>query len=205
MLPELHFDERTHTYRIDGQKLASVTEVIKPLYDWGMAKMEVLEHKAEIGKAVHKACELHDKGELDVNTVSSPIAGYYRAYLKFLAEVKPSWWLIEQPMGSQTLGLAGTPDRVGLLNDNALTLVDIKSTVAIDTAVGVQLAGYRKLIQAVYCDHPLLTVARPWRRLALQLRPDETYRLVQFDQADDFQEFDALLTHHYYWKKRHAA
>lgn len=50
--------------------------------------------------AVHEACALIDYGEEPEE--SAQIAGYLKAYRRFLKDYRPDWELIEHPMG--TLG-----------------------------------------------------------------------------------------------------
>lgn len=194
------FDPAKHEYRVNGRRLPSVTQLIKPLYDgsFDFVPEEVMEHKSQLGKAVHYACELHDKGTLDVSTVMGEVAPYFEAYLLFLKEHKPRWTLVEQPLASSS-GFAGTPDRAGSVPeyDIDFSVVDIKTVASVSAAVGVQLAGYEKLIAEN------LKIDGTWRRLALQLRPDGKYRIHPFDHPDDRGCFYGLLAQHH-WKAKYA-
>lgn len=200
---DIRFYEEGHRYVVNGVELPSVTKVIAPLYDWGYIKQEVLDYKAELGKAAHAATALFDKNMLDETSVDPAIAKYFEAWKRFLDANKPTWWMIEQPLASPELGFAGTPDRIGqLANMEELVTLDIKCTVAIDRAVGVQLAGYRKLVQANHAEK-LEQYPPRMQRLAVQLLPTGLYRIQSFRDPNDYHEFNALLTHHH-WSKKNA-
>lgn len=139
----LTFDERTHTYTVDGVPLPSVTEVTRFLaYDYKSDRPWLAEQAARRGTAVHEACALIDYGETPEETPE--FAGYLTAYRRFLHDYKPDWELIEFPMGSLDLGYAGTMDRCGMI-DGERCVLDIKTGQLHYTAVSAQLTAYAML------------------------------------------------------------
>lgn len=194
--PALSFDEESHTYKIDGKVVPSVTQIIRPLYDGAFDSIppSVLERKRTLGQAVHLACELYDLGELDESSVDEQIAGYVDAWKRFVSEQPHRWNRVEERIASWRRKFAGTVDRIG--EDRATgksDLIDIKTTDMIDRAVGVQLCGYQML-----AEESGLGINR---RLAVQLRPDGTYRVHTFQDPDDAACFSALLAIHH-WRSK---
>lgn len=166
----LTFDEATHTYTLCGIRLPSVTEITRfCAYDYKSARPWLAEAAASRGTAVHEACALIDYGEEPEETPE--IAGYLKAYRRFLADYKPEWKLIEHPIGSILLGYAGTLDRFGTI-DGAPAILDIKTGQLHDAALSAQLTAYAELRQA----ETFLLPPEP-ALYALKLSNDGTYIL----------------------------
>ena len=164
----VHFDPEQHIYTVDGVQLPSVTEVCRFLaYDYKSSQPWLAEAAARRGTAVHEACALIDYGEIPEETPE--IAGYLKAYRRFLADYAPDWELIEHPMGNAELGFAGMLDRYGAI-DGALTLLDIKTGQLHNAALSAQLTGYGNLL---YAERGIA----PDQTLALKLSKDGTYEL----------------------------
>ena len=165
----LTFDEATHTYTLDGVQLPSVTEVTRfCAYDYKSDRPWLAEAAARRGTAVHEACALIDYGEEPEETPE--IAGYLKAYRRFLKDWKPEWELIEHPMGSLEAGYAGTLDRCGILNGGP-AILDIKTGQLYDAALKAQLAGYYTLYDTT------VKLCPDMRFYALKLSKDGTYEL----------------------------
>lgn len=192
----LTFDAATHTYRLDGRVVRSVTQLIAQLYRGAFDNIPeaILDRKRDIGVAVHAATELIDADDLDEASVDPAIAGYLEAYRKFLRVEKPEWSMSETQLGHPTLGYAGTLDRAGLVRDS-ISIVDIKTVVTLHPAIGVQLAGYDILRQHAH------STPMPAKRYALQLRPDGTYKLVPYAHADDYKVFLSIVSLHNWMEK----
>lgn len=191
----LTLDVATHTYRWSGRVVPSVSELISPLYAgaFDSIKADVLERKRTLGTALHMATELLDREMLDLATVDPAVAPYLAAYEKFVLERRPKWSLIEKMDCNPALGYAGTIDRAGTFDGcPEPAVVDYKTVAVLHPAVGVQLAGYARLI------------AKGIRRFALQLLPSGDYRLVEFDKPDDDACFMACLGL-YHWRSKRAA
>jgi hypothetical protein len=122
----LTFDEEKHEYRLDGRVIPSVTQVLKAA---GMIDDQWFdEWSRERGKAVHKATELDDRGELDESTIDPRIAGYLDAWRRFIFETGWKSNEIEKLVFSRFAWFAGTLDRIGRFpTDRGLSIVDIKT------------------------------------------------------------------------------
>jgi hypothetical protein len=193
--PVLTFDEETHTYRVNGKVVPNVTRILKPLIGYEGVQAYILERKSAIGRAVHRATELWDADDLDEQALDPILRPYLNAYKRFIDQAKPTWKRSESRVYHARFGYAGTLDREGeVLGDPAV--VDLKCTVDITPAVGVQTAAYGAPIEAED------GVKR--KRYALQLRADGTYRLEPMNDASDFQTFLACLSIHNY-KERYRA
>lgn len=141
----LIFDSKSHTYTLDGVPLPSVTEITRFLsYDYKSNKPWLADAAAKRGTSIHESCMLIDYGEEPVQT--HEIAGYLKAYCRFLQDYKPDWKLIEYPIGNIELGYAGTLDRYGILNGLHVVL-DIKTgSVFRKRSLEAQLFGYSSLL-----------------------------------------------------------
>jgi len=178
------FDREKHFYTLDGRELPSVTGILKAegfintrFYDeWSRAR----------GEYVHTMTHLYDQGELDEDTLDPQLVPYLEAWKKFLKESSFQVIDSEIPLYHPQLLYAGTPDKVGLLNDQ-LTILDNKSGT-LESWVSLQLAGYEIL------------KGSPHKRVAVRLKPDGTYNLKEFKDRQDRDIFLAALAC-YQWKK----
>jgi len=195
----LTFDPATHTYRLGSRVLPHVTGVIKPLEDYAGVPPSVLEWASERGRMVHEACQFLDEDDLDESSLDPEIAPYVEAYRRFLEEVRPEWYAIEQPVHSDRYGYAGTLDRVGYLTGlkrSPRAVVDLKAVAKLSPVTGLQLAAYAEA-WCVGGAAPLIA------RYALQLRPDKTYRLKRYDEPTDLSTFLSQLSVAN-WCRRHG-
>jgi hypothetical protein len=189
----LTFEEDGHVYRYSGKVIPSVTQIIAPLYDnaFDFVKKETLERKRRLGQALHYAAELDDAGNLDEASLSEALRPYLAGWRKFKTEHRVTVVAAEQKLAAPQFWFAGTVDRV-LEIDGQRWTIDLKTTVEIHRAVGVQLAGYSLMVGDC-------------RVGALRLLPDGTYRLEPFDKylADDRRCFLGLLAQHH-WRSKYA-
>ncbi len=189
------FDEKTHTYTDDlGMIVPGVTSVIRPLYDFSMLKPGVLEKKAKLGTAAHKACEIYDQRCLNVNSVHEKVLPYLSAWIKFRRETKCVIIRNELKIDSDAFRYAGTLDRVGTINDdNAICLIDIKTTSVISHVVAVQLSAYMR----AYNDQQNDLKNKITKCFACQLKEDGSYKLHRFENIEThFGMFLACLKVH---------
>lgn len=200
----LVFDAATHTYRISGIELPSVTRLLKPLTDDAFAGIPpgILQQKADLGTAIHYATELDDLGQLDEASVHPIVAPYLAGWRKFRADHADSLKIVktEHKWFHKILQYAGTVDRE-ILFYNEPTILDIKSTVEIYPHVGVQLAGYAMLAES-NTEIENRVKAQAYRRLGLQLTPEGGYNMHFFTDAMDFSCFLSLLTL-FNWKAKY--
>lgn len=154
--PDFTFEPETHTYRLEGRVLVSVTQVLN---EWREAKVygkrflvhttsgaaidgEVMDNAATFGKAVHEGAKLILTGEIDWNTVDEALIPPLMEFMRWTEDYKVKPVHVEEPMYSERHGVAGTPDLIGTVNGfRHLDITDIK-TGLVNEAVGPQVAGY---------------------------------------------------------------
>lgn len=187
------FDPVEHRYTYDGNPVPSVTQIMRPLTEavYGKIDPATLQAAADFGTAVHACTEYLDEGDLDANSVEPEWIPYVEAYIAWKDFARPTIERIEWRLACEKY--AGTIDRIVTINGEPW-VVDIKTTTAIHPHVGVQLAAYEALASAA-CN------GKRFKRGALQLRGDGTFRFMRFEGYADATCFQALLNIHA-WKSR---
>jgi len=176
------FDAGAHAYYVGARRLPSITQVLAATAQPsgpGNGRAYYTAEAAERGTRIHAATARYDLGAgwgEDVLAVDVPRV---RAYAAFLLQHQPRYDEIEQPRWSRTYGFAGTPDRVGRWPDGRHFVLDLKTGPA-QPDHGLQTAA-----------QVLLTHTKPAAclRYTLHLRDDETYRLLRWDDPNDFTAF----------------
>lgn len=198
----LVFDEAGHTYRVDGQRLPSVTQVLKPLSAYAEAiPAEVLARKARIGQAAHRSVELYNEQRLDPASVHETVRPYFEAYRLFMLQYACTPIAGELRVWHPAHRYAGTLDLLAVLGDKP-ALIDIKCTLAIMPTTGPQVAAY----QEAAANTPELpdeqrAIAREAQRWCLQLKADGTFDLSPLSDPADWRVFLACLSIHYFKTK----
>jgi len=110
----LQFFEDKHIYKLNGMPLVSVTKILQMagLADFSKIPFERLEASRKFGQAVHRACELFDKGTLDERSLDTNLWPYLDGWVACKKEYKWDFVAIEQPIISTVYKVAGTPDRI---------------------------------------------------------------------------------------------
>lgn len=177
----IEFNAERHKYRVNGLIVPSVTQVLSSvgLPDLSGIPAELLEWKAGLGSAVHKATDLDDYGELDEKSLHPAIKPYLEAYRKFKVESGFSPDKIEQMVYSPAHGYIGTYDRIGTTGTKS-ALIDFKTGLTDPLCVGPQTAAYEYAESGQFGK---------LKRYALKLNKDATYRLIKLDNKMDFQIF----------------
>jgi hypothetical protein len=185
----IQFDQETHTYNLNGERLPSVTQILKPLYDFSAVPPDVLRRAAEFGTAVHKAVELYLKDDLDEQSLDPALVGPLTAFKVFLmdhpalAEQQP---IIEIPIYHKRLKYAGTPDLVYPYDD-----IDIKSRPFSESTDPLQLAAYGAAVEDFHFRCKAKRGA--W---VLELKQDGTYTFTNAVRKDAFKKFRYLLDYY---------
>lgn len=191
----LEFDEATHTYRLDGVRAPSVTQVLDPYSGLEHVDPAVLKAAAEFGNHVHLACHYFNEGTLNRAALDPPLVPYVNAWERFLNETGAVVIASECRVFSRRHGFAGTLDsRVAWGRRNRL--IDIKSTTGVPRTVGPQTAGYAEAWHE-------MTGERMRDRYCIQLRGDGTYRSHKLEDPRDWEIFKACLVVHQ-WMARAA-
>lgn len=105
----LTFDAATHTYRLDGQVVPSVTQI---LGEAGLIDDRWYTEESQLrGRTVHVITALDDRGELDEAKVDAEYRGYLDAWRRFKAETKCEILSVEERVCNFVYRYAGTIDR----------------------------------------------------------------------------------------------
>jgi len=164
----LRKDPVQHRYWIGTRELLAVTNVLQTvgLIDgtWFTASSRLR------GIIVHQAAEAIDRGE-PVRETDPEVSTYLEAYRGFLQEARPVWHGLEQPVADITLGYAGTVDRWGTLQGDAV-VVDLK-TGSVPAWAPLQLVAYARL------DLGAHRIVRR-RRIVVQLLPTGRYSIREY-------------------------
>ena len=191
----LDFQEKDHTYRLNGALLPSVTTIMKPLSDnkYSSVRADVLGNAANKGSIVHNAIENYLK--FGIEDISEEYKPYFLAFLEFLSDKQPTILATETKVYHKHLRYAGTVDLVCII-DGEVFLIDYKTTaVLMEMLTRVQLEAYAKAMES----HDF----RVDKKAILHLKKDGTYRLEPHDNNDSesWLVFGALLTVNSYINK----
>lgn len=176
----LTFEEETHTYRVDGRRVPSVTQVLAPLFRWDLVPPETLERKRQIGNALHRAIHLELSGfTIDASTIDQSVMPFYNGWRAFRIECDYVPVLSEFRIHSLRSNYCGTLDSWGQLQGRP-ALIDWKTAATIDhAAVGAQTAGYLMAL----AEQGIGSLADG--RFALQLLPNGRYKLHRYVSVFD--------------------
>jgi len=181
-----NFDPDTHTFTIDGQRVPSITQVLKaegfiesgPWFDqWSLDR----------GSAVHLACHLDDMDDLAEESIDPVIMPYLEAWREFR---RISGIVIEGsevPMVNESSMFGGIPDRWGWIG-NARVVIDLKSGPCAPW-VGLQTAAQSLLIDPT----------AHFKRFGLTLKGGKP-KITEFTERTDRGVFLAALCT-YNWKR----
>ena len=183
---KLDFDPENHEYKLDGERIPSVSELLEPItkVNYDGINPFVLAQAAARGTEVHEATESIDYG-LDPEDISPDIFPYLDAYCQFLADYRPDWYGIEDMVYGGVADLygsfdyAGTIDRWGMI-DGFLSVVDIKTVAQPSPVQKITTAIQTYLYSCALCFCGK-TEKKPARRYALYLKKDGSYDLLDLD------------------------
>lgn len=192
------FNEEKHEYRLNGKKLPSVTEVCSMINGDKFAINEsVLRQAQQRGTAVHELTAMFDNEIADLE-IDPEIEGYFRAWQSFCRDYQPEWLFVERMVYSQEMSVAGTIDRLGIIDDIPV-IVDIKTTASMDrTSIAsllLQLSGYWAILNVMEEKYDLTN------SMGVQLMKDGSYKVYRYSEylekyynADLVNMFLCLLT-----------
>jgi len=181
------FDRDVHVHRIGNRIIPGATDILKD------AGFSFPQGNMEMGKGIHLATELDDRGELDESTVSDDIYSYLIGWRKFRADTGFQPTRIEEPNVNVALGFATVLDREGTWSaGKARVLVEIKKYDP-PFFTGLQLA-----LQ----DLTLPQLMLPRERISVQLTPFGGYVIHPFKNKNDRSLAMALVS--LYWFKRNG-
>lgn len=186
----LTFDAPTHTYRLDGEVIPSVTQLLDKLHSFAGVPLIYLEAARERGTAVHHACHYFDEDDLDEDTLTPQVRGYLEGWKKFRRESGCEIVECERMGAHPTHRFAGQWDRVLRIARTGWT-GDVK-TGEPHWCMGLQTAAYGAL-----------RGAPGDKRATIHLRADGTYRFKEWADPTDWPAFVSLITLHNV-AKRHS-
>lgn len=167
-LEELTFEEASHTYRLDGLIIPSVTTVMKPLSEsyYGGIDAKVLGKAANRGSAVHSAIDIYAKfGVIDIEP---ELEGYFEAFLAWYKDYEVKPYATETKTYNRALMYAGTVD-MSCSERGVDTMADFKTTASYSPMLcGVQLEAYERAQESHGIKYQ--------NRAIIQLKKDGTYR-----------------------------
>ncbi len=175
-LSELTFDAPTHTYKLDGLVIPSVSTIMEPL------KVELykgicdstLKDAADKGTIVHNVIENWIK--FGINDTPHEYRGYFDGFLEFWNKNEPHVIGSELRIYHKLLRYGGTIDLLAYIEDK-LTLIDFKSTYTVsDMTCGVQLEAYAQAL----ASHNI----KVERKMILQLKKDGKEKKIEYPVND---------------------
>jgi hypothetical protein len=176
------FDDTTHTYRIDGVAVPSVTQVLSDLIPGWQASEWYLQR----GTAVHACCAMIARGVAFDHDPA--IDGQVSACRRFFQEVRPCVLsgTTERSIFSTRYKFGGTLDLAAFMGNDRI-IIDWKSSFG--AALPYQLAAYSILYQEVFRGCVIN------RGVGIQLNEDGTYKMSQvYDLRNYKYGFLALLS-----------
>lgn len=193
-MAELTFEPESHTYRIGGIVVPSVTQVIDDqLNDWEGVPLDAMEAARIFGAHVHEACHLMVRDELDWDSLDPELFPYVDAARRFIDESGITIIESETRMCDPGLMIAGTEDIWGIIRDD-YWLLDWKTPLQFPRSVGPQTAAYSHL-RGKSRPTPRAPGKRnkpPHRRGCVQLNPKlckNGYKLTECKDSTDWHYF----------------
>lgn len=193
---QLDFEASSHTYRLDGKVVPSVTQALTLLEDFEHVPMHLLEAARLFGGHVHEACHLWNTGEIDWATLDVVLVPYVEQWAKFVESNDITIIASELAVAHPLYKYAGRMDVLAEW-DRRRCLIDIKSG-AVPKTVGPQTAAYAEAYERA---KPCIRIAR---RYCVQLtgeadKPAKAHRLTN---PADFPIFQSALN---CWRFKNAA
>ncbi len=175
--PELTFKDESHTYRLDGEVIPSVSTIMEPLkvFHYQGISERTMTKAAAKGTSVHNSIENWIK--FDFEDVAPEHRGFFDGFLAWTEEEAPKIIGSELRVYHPILRYAGTIDILWFDKDGHLTITDVKTTSQlIDMLCGVQLEAYGKALDS----HGI----KIQRKNILHLKRDGRYEVREFPAND---------------------
>ncbi len=187
MPDKVEYFDADHRYVVNGEEYPSVSTVLGFFVDFSRVPKDVLAFKRQIGRATHKAIELFESGELDMDSVDEAVMPYLNGWMKFRTDKPNRVIAAERIVYSKKHRYAGRLDlAVELLEDGTRFLLDVKCTYEMPPATSLQTAAYAEAFHES-------EGTRLNKRAGLQLKPDGSYELYPFDRVGNRNDFNYFL------------
>lgn len=197
-MDKLVYEDRSHTYRVDGRLVPHITEIVPS--DYSHVMPERLEVARQRGSAVHKLTEHYDLDLMDWSKLDKRLEGYLMAWVKAVTEYQIEFdaYDVERRLYHPVRRYAGTGDRPrcwvtapGKVTRRRLATLEIKSIARMDENVDLQTAGQQ------YAENyraRAMGIPETEDRWGCQLKPDGTYKMFPYtDHAVKTQVFLSYL------------
>ena len=195
---DLDYDDKAHSYKVDGIKVPSVTRVVdgcfpKNLTDWALSVGEeeyhrVIDEALQIGNDAHEWIEyyINSSSDYDKETRRN-VDNSISAFLDWNTEFKPEWIDSERKIYCDRFKYAGTVDAVAKINGR-VCVIDFKTSKKIYKPYHLQVTAYAQAIKRI-------DGLRRWP-LGMILRLDKEtgeYEQKVFEPKDHFDTFKKCL------------
>lgn len=158
-----------------------VSTILAQWDTYGHIKPDVLERKASVGTNVHEHIDRHIKSVFPVDMTEEE-EGYFKSFLEWYNAVKPEVVTTEHRVYDDLLKITGAVDLiVKMPGDDAVTIVDWKTSASIQRTWGLQAGFYSYLvdIEAMYGE-------QSGRVLFIQLdKNGKMPKVVEYHITDD--------------------
>lgn len=196
----IRYEDRTHTYWIDGVRVPSITQALKcATYDeFDHVDAEVLRRKAEQGTGLAKMIEDHEAGTFDIEAYDPMLLPDYDAFVEWKWRSKVEILSCEKIVASKLFGYAGRLDLFVRFPDGQKAMIDTKRTAAPPASGGPQTAAQWE----AYKETMGLPKEQKAERYLLHIK-DGRARLVHQKDPEDLKVFLASLTVTR-WREKHG-
>jgi hypothetical protein len=204
-MADLLFDAAEHRYTTPaGAAVPSVTGILKAcghstdfegLRELSAWKRGKIDHRRDLGSAVHADTHADDDGDLDPATVHPEVAPFLECWREFRRRKQLAPVLRERILFHPGLWFCGTADGLFTMPGFAgLVLPDLKIGDPEDAAAQYQTAGYEV---AYRFEHP---TSVPIWRWSVQLTPDATepYKITTYEDYGDLRYWSTVIIPNFY-------
>lgn len=188
----IEFNAERHEYRLDGKLLPSVTAVLSIVNDFDRIPRAILENARDRGERLHKAVNLYNRDDLDMDSIDDETREDVHAWARFLRESGAVVIASESPVYHEQFGYAGTPDVV-LDWNGRIVIPDLKSTYSVPRTVGAQTAAYAEAYRSMHAGR------RP-ERYCIHVK-DGNYKAHKRNDPADWALFLSCLNVHKFLEK----
>jgi len=176
----LTYIDEGHQYFWNDKRIPGVNEMLSAvgINDFSGIPEDRRESAFHFGDVVHKTCEYHDKGTLEIKSIDELTQGYLRGWIKFINEFDIKFISIEGKEYSKRYGFAGRHDRIGESTRKFMPvrwLIDIKTNISPAKNDDLKLMFYKMLWEE---NHPELKING---MMTVHLLPDN-YKVVAVEK-----------------------
>ena len=205
----LIFEPFAHVYTTrDGRRVPSVTQILRVcgqstdfegLSDTSDWRRKKIDHRRDLGSAVHADTHAWDDNDLDTKSVHPDVLPFLGCWSLFRLRKRLTPVLRERILFHHGLWYCGTTDGLFRTPDfDGLIMPDLKIGNPEDAAAQFQTAGYELAYRLEHPDAP------PIQRWSVQLTPGEPepYRITVYDDYNDLAYWSRVIVPNFYNPRR---